>query len=173
MRVENVDSVMDASEPREILTIPCPQKKVRDEDWPIIKALAEKGMTYKEIGELYGISHFTVGKRACREKWITPMRLSKAKNGTLATTSDPAHHVANLWTARADAAREQVHGGMTKAIERFLAMAPVPQSFAEAAIAVKLRNDAINPAGSAPLSSGTTVNILSSQSFSPKPVIDV
>lgn len=163
----------DEPQPRPVMTALCPQRRISDQDWVVIKALAEKGTTYKEIGAMFAISHFTVGRRASKERWITPMRLSKAKNGTLATTSDPAHHVANLWTARADAAREQVHGGMTKAIERFLAMAPVPQSFAEAAIAVKLRNDAINPAGSAPLTPGTTVNILSSQSFAPKPVIDV
>lgn len=164
---------MDASEPREILTIPCPQKKVRDEDWPIIKALAEKGMTYKEIGELYGISHFTVGKRACKDKWITPMRLSKAKNGTLISTNDPAHAVAHLWTGRADAAREQVFQGAKKALDRFFAMAPIPQSFAEAATAAKLMNESINPGGATQQTNNVSVQILSTQGFEPRPVVDV
>jgi len=155
-----------------VIMRPDPSMKVRPEDWHVIRSLAEKGMPYKEIAPKFGISSLYIERRACEEKWLTPTRLARAKKG-LVPANDPAMAVISIWAERSDAHREQVYQGAKKSLERFFAMSPVPQTFAEAATANKLLKDAIDPSGSNNGNSQVQVNILSSNSFSPKPAIDV
>ena len=149
-----------------------PQKKVRDEDWPVIRSLVEKGMPQKEVAAKFGISPLYVSRKASDEKWITPMRLARAKKG-LVPTHDPASAVVSIWAERSDAMRESVYQGAKKSLERFFAMSPVPQSFAEAATAHKLLKDSIDPSGGANTANSSVTQILQIQGFTPKPAIDV
>jgi len=168
-----VESPQDAPQAApEVLLSRNPQKKVRDSDWPIIRSLAEKGVSYPELAERYGVKPQTIRKRSSEEKWLTRQRLVMAKNETI--TDDPATSaVLDLWSKRQQQHRESVYQGAKKSLERFFAMSPVPQTFAEAATANKLLKDAIDPSGSNNGNSQVHVNILSSNSFSPKPAIDI
>lgn len=158
---------------REALMARCPQKKISDDQWPAIRSLAEQGVDYKEIGAQFGVSQHTIRKRAWQDKWNTPMRIAKAQNGTL-SEDDPAMAVAALWKSRSANVREIVHNGGLKALERFYALAPVPQSFAEAATALKMVNDAINPNGTPSESTkNVSISILATKGFQPSPVVDV
>lgn len=150
-----------------------PGKKVRDSDWPVIRSLAEQGVTYGELGERFGVKAQTIRKRASQEKWLTKQRLAMTKNNTI-VAEEPALAVLDLWSSRQQETRESVYQGAKKSLERFFAMAPVPQSFQEAATAHKLLKEAIDPNGSSNVGGGgTTVNILATQGFAPKPVVDV
>lgn len=150
-----------------------PGKKVKDSDWPVIRSLAEQGVTYGELGERFGVKAQTIRKRSSQEKWLTKQRLAMTKNETI-QADEPALAVLDLWSARQQGMRESIYQGSKKALERFFAMSPVPQSFSEAATAAKLLKDAIDPTGSNPSPhAGTTINILAAQGFSPKPVTDI
>jgi hypothetical protein len=163
----------DSPQPqREALMRPDPCLKVAPESWPAIRHLAETGVRYKEIAERFGISVSTIEKRSVVEKWLTPQRLAKARNGNV-SANDPALAVVDVWKLREAEGREQVHNGMSKAIERFLAMSPVPQNFAEVATAIKLRDQAINPSGYSDPKGNVSISILAGKDFSPSPVVDV
>lgn len=158
--------------PPAVIMRPDPCMKVRPEDWIVIRSLAEKGVSYPELAERYGVKPQTIRKRSSEEKWLTKQRLVMAKNETI--TADPATSaILDLWSERQQQHREQVYQGAQKALSRFFAMSPVPQTFAEAATANKLLKDAIDPSGSNNGNSHVQVNILSSNSFSPKPAIDI
>lgn len=151
---------------------PCPQKKVSDEDWSIIRALAEAGQPYADISERFNIQPNTISKRASLERWVTPMRLSKASAGEL-SANDPASAVASLWAGRKEKSREVTFQGASKALDRFFAMAPVPQSFSEAAIALKMMDQAITPPSEQDNSHNINIAVLTQAGFAPKPVTDV
>jgi len=144
---------------------------VRDEDWPIIRSLIEAGAKAPEVARRYGISPVTINTRACKEKWATPKRVARAEAQII--TDDPASAVAALWEDRKAQTRETVFQGASKSLQRFFAMSPIPQSFNEAATAHKLLKEAIDPDAGGAHSGGTTVNILASQGFMPKRVVDV
>lgn len=165
---------MESEQPlgqRPVLYRKCSQKIVRDEDWPVIRSLMEAGAKAPDVAKKYGISPVTINTRACKEKWATPARVAKAKNQII--EGDPASAVAALWSDRKVAARESIYQGSQKALQRFFALAPTPQSFSEAAIASKLLNQAIDPDAASGNSQSTTVNILQANGFQPKKVIDV
>jgi hypothetical protein len=152
--------------------VPRVWKKIPDAQWPAIRSLAEQGVQYKDIASQFGVSHSCIAKRACKEKWITPQRLAMAKNENV-SADDPALAVVDLWNSRQTAMRESVYQGAKKSLERFFAMSPVPQSFAEAATAHKLLKDSIDPSGGSNSGNNVQVNILAAQGFTPKPAIDV
>lgn len=154
--------------------LPCihPNKKVRDEDWIGIKHMAEQGVTYEELGKQFGVQPATIGKRASKERWLTPTRIARAKNGNV-SEDDPALAVADLWKRRGVETRDEVYQGARKALSRFFAMSPVPQSFNEAATALKMVNEAINPNGELQHNANVSIHVLASKGFEPTPVIDV
>lgn len=173
------DSPLPVEEPlelpqasKEMLLSRMPHKKVRDSDWPVIRSLAEKGVTYKELATRYNVTTQYIRERSSKEKWLTKQRLAMTKNQTI-VADDAAIAVLDLWDSRQRDARESTYQGAKKALERFFAMSPVPQNFSEAAVAEKLLSKSIDPSGAAFHGGGTTVNILASSSFSPKPVIDI
>lgn len=164
------ESPQDAPQaPKEVLLSRMPHKKVRDSDWPVIRSLAEKGVTYKELATRYNVTTQYIRERSSKEKWLTKQRLAMTKNETI-VADDAAIAVLDLWDSRQRDARESTYQGAKKALERFFAMSPVPQSFAEAATANKLLKDAIDPSGSNNGNSQVQVNILATQGFSPKPI---
>lgn len=164
----------DSPQPqREALMARCPNKRIPDEAWPAIRTLIESGVPYKEVAAQYGVSDNHLRTRAAKEKWITPYRLARAKNGTM-PTDDPANAVAELWRRRGVETRDTVYQGSKRALERFFAMSPVPQSFAEAATALKMVNDAINPNGTPSDSTkNVSISILATKGFQPSPVVDI
>jgi len=147
-------------------------QRVPDHEWKAIQHMAESGVDYKEIGEQFGVTQHCIRKRATKQRWATPMRVSKARKGELAV-NDPASLVAALWRDRGEQSREATYQGARKALDRFFAMAPVPQSFAEAATAHKLMQAAIDPNGESSSTRNVNLQILSSQGFQPTPVVDV
>ena len=149
-----------------------PFQKVPDHEWPAIRTMAEQGMSYREIGAKFGVTKDCIRKRATKEKWVTKARLKAAHRGELSPI-DPATLVNAMWQDRSASAREQVYQGAKKALDRFFAMAPIPQSFAEAATAAKLMNESINPGGAIAQTNNVSVQILSTQGFEPRPVVDV
>lgn len=157
-------------EPRPVLMRPDPLMKVSPSDWQAIRHLAESGVRYAEIAQRFNIKPATIEQRSSIERWLTPQRLRRAKNGN-ALTNDPSLAVVDVWSQRSAESREMIHQGMNRCIQRFFAMSPVPQSFSEAAIAVKLMNDA-NPTAQSTENKNVSVTILASKNFSPSPVID-
>lgn len=149
-----------------------PNKKVSDEDWVTIRHMSEQGMGYDELGKQYGVMAATIAKRASKERWLTPTRIARAKNGNVAV-DDPAAAVAALWQRRGVETRDQVYQGAQKALERFFAMCPVPQSFAEASHAHKMLKESINPNGEIEQKVNYNIQVLTSQDFKPTPVIEV
>ena len=157
---------------REALMARHPGKKVRDEDWPVIRHLAEAGVRYAEIAERFGIKPTTIEKQSQLEKWLTPQRLAKARNGTVAV-NDPANAVVEVWRQRGAESRDMVFMGAKKSLERFFALSPVPQTFAEAATALKMVKDAIEPNGPIDTQRNVSISILAGKDFSPSPVVDI
>ena len=139
------------------------------EKWAAIKALAEQGVTLKQLAKQFPISIHSIKQRSSRERWITPQRLCKAALGKT-QPDDPANAVAALWKQREHESRELVHNGMSSAIKRFLAMSPVPQSFQEVAIAKKLLDECITPKSEQDNSQTLNLAILTQPSFKPQPV---
>jgi hypothetical protein len=154
--------------------LPCihPNKKIRDEDWVGIRHMAEQGMSYEELAGQFGVQPCTIGKRASKERWLTPTRIARAKNGNVAE-DDPALAIADIWKRRGVETRDEVYQGARKALSRFFAMSPVPQSFAEAATAHKMLKEAIDPTGLQNAPSNFNIQVLASSDFSPSRVVDV
>lgn len=145
--------------------------KLTKEQWDVIRALYCQGEKATVLAPRYGITPHTINKRASSEKWPSPQRIARAANNPTQAVSDPAAAVCTLWQERGEKAREQVFKGMDSALMRFFSLSPVPTTFAEAALAIKLRDQAINPGGS-PEGSKTNVNIavLTNQEFAPMPM---
>jgi hypothetical protein len=87
--------------------------------------------------------------------------------------SDPASQVAALWASRKEGQREALYQGTNKALQRFFALAPVPQTFSEAAIAEKLLSKSIDPDASQSSQSNVSIQLLATQGFQPRRTIDV
>ena len=161
-----------APAPGTVLTRKDPNKRVPDEAWPAIRHLVESGVRYREVAERFGVKESTISTRASKERWLTPQRLALAKNGN-AKVDDPANAVVDVWRQRGVETRDMVYEGSKRALQRFFALSPVPQSFAEAATAHKLLRDAIDPTGSGESSKNVSISILAGKGFSPQPVVDV
>lgn len=162
----------DPSAPRPVLLAPHPQKKVTDAQWEVIKSLYCAGVSSGDIAKDYPITSSTIRKRATVEKWPTPQRISRAIKTGQRNTDDPAAAIADLWESRKQEGRESVYQGSKKALERFFAMAPVPQSFQEAAIAHKMMEKAIDPSEGKAAPTNVNLALLTSDNFAPR-VIDV
>lgn len=145
--------------------------KLSRADWDVIKALYCNGEKATVLAPRYGITPHTINKRASSEKWPSPQRIARAASNPTREVSDPAAAVCDLWQQRGEQAREQVFNGTRAALTRFFALSPVPTSFAEAAVAAKLMDQAINPGGTQE-GSKTNVNIavLTNGEFAPAPM---
>jgi hypothetical protein len=119
-------------------------RKMTRLQWLEVKVRAESGESYHSIAAAYPIGIDSIKKRAVTERWVTPRRLQQGVRGEL-SQSDPATAAANVWLKRKEEARESTFQGASRALSRFFAMAPVPQSFAEAILAKKMLDQAINP----------------------------
>lgn len=158
--------------PRPVLTAIHPGKKVSDEDWNVLKSLYEAGESAGVLAEKYGIKPSTIHSRSSKQRWATPQRITRAKSLEL-VSSDPASAVADLWARRKGESRESVYQGAKKALDRFFAMAPVPQSFSEAAIAEKMLSKAIDPEVDQDTKGNINLAILTTTGFAPRPIVDV
>lgn len=161
-----------APAPGTILTRKDPNKRVPDEAWPAIRHLVESGVRYREVADRFGVKESTISTRASKERWLTPQRLALAKNGNV-KVDDPAAAVAEVWRQRGAESRDMVFEGSKRALERFYALSPVPQSFAEAATALKMVKDAIDPSGCVDSKQNVSISILATKGFTPQPVVDV
>ncbi len=149
---------MDTPE-KTVLLAPNPMKIVSDQDWEIIKTLYCAGEGAAALAERYGIQPSTIHSRASKLRWPTQNRIARADLSV--ATSDPAAALAALWTQRKEETRDALYTNSKKALERFFAHSPVPQSFAEAAIAEKMLAKAIDPdAGKERGPSNTNVSFL-------------
>jgi hypothetical protein len=135
--------------------------------WAEVKLRAEQGESYEAIANLYPITAKAIDKRCQDEKWSTPRRVNKALRGEL-PEDDPAQAAANVWRTRKAEARETVFQGARKSLERFFAMAPIPQSFSEAAIAHKLMSDSISPPEEQENKGSINLAILTQVGFQPR-----
>lgn len=136
-------------------------------DWLEVKARAEAGEAYESIAARFPIGTSAIVKKAVNERWVTPRRLAKGMRGEL-SADDPASASATLWRERGETARETVFQGARKSLERFFALAPVPQSFGEAAIAHKLMKDAISPPEEQQSHGNINLAVLTQVGFSPR-----
>lgn len=136
--MDDLKPVLYQANPRKILT---------DEDKGTLRSLYEAGSTAEALATRFGVAVGTVYSYASKGHWATPRRILKAQtlSPSLSSTNDPAAAVAALWLERKARARDVLYHGATKALDRFFATAPVPQSFAEAATASKMLESAINP----------------------------
>lgn len=135
---------MDEDKERKVHSRPDPGMKVSLAQWEEIKTLVCAGASATELAEKFDIKPNTIHRKASQEKWATPARIVKAQSKGL-PASDPASQVAEIWSARQGKAREQIFQGSKKALERFFASSPVPQSFSEAKLAADMMNKAIDP----------------------------
>ena len=143
-------------------------RKMTRLQWAEVKVRAEAGESYGSIAAAYPIGIDSIKKRAISERWVTPRRLQQGVRGELAQ-DDPATAAANVWLKRKEEARESTFQGASKAISRFFAMAPVPQNFSEAALAMKMRDQAIDPdAGSDAGRGNVNLAVLTSVGFAPR-----
>jgi len=156
-----------------VLMARCPHKKVSDEQWPIIRSLIEAGAKAADVAKQFNIAKGTIHERSCDERWATPVRVANALKNNDQDVSDPASQVAALWIKRKDDQREALYQGTNKALQRFFALAPVPQTFAEAATAEKLLSKAIDPDASQTGQSNVSIQLLATQGFQPRKTIDV
>lgn len=148
-------------------------KKISDGDWDVIKALYCQGVSAVKLAEKYPIKADTIRKKASKDQWATPGRINRALRSPKTSVDDPASAVAALWKERGEKGRESIYQGSQKALDRFFSAAPVPQSFAEAATAAKLMNEAITPPVVDEKAGNVNLAILSTQGFQPKRVVDV
>ena len=155
-----------------VIMRPDPIAKVSPEQWSTIQALYCAGVDAKTIAKDYPIKPSSIHSRASKSKWPTPNRITRRANQS-AVTDDPASALASLWKDREDKSREKVFQGASKALGRFFATAPVPQSFAEAATAAKLMNEAIKPPSEDEGKGTLNLQILSTQGFAPRKAINV
>ena len=144
-----------------------PKAKMSKTQWLEVKARAELGESYESIAMLFPINPQSMRDRATKEKWCTPARIERGMRNELAH-DDPAQAVANVWKERKELARNTVYNGTRKALDRFFAMSPIPQSFSEAAIAAKLMNDSISPPEDNQPSVNMNLAVLTSVGFSPR-----
>lgn len=121
-----------------------PNMKVSEREWQMIRDLVCAGASATELAEKYNIEPNTIHRKASVEKWPTPRRIQKAQSKGL-PVGDPASMIAKMWSKRQGESREEVYQGASKSLRRFWAKSPVPQNFAEAAIAEKMLNKAIDP----------------------------
>jgi hypothetical protein len=146
---------------------PLKKEKMSKAQWLEVKARAEAGEAYESIAARFPIGTSAIVKKAVNERWVTPRRLQKGLRGEL-SANDPASAAAAVWAERKQDARETVFQGARKSLERFFAMAPVPQSFGEAAIANKLMNDAISPPEEQASHTNVNLAVLTQANFSPR-----
>jgi len=156
-----------------VLMARCPHKKVSDDDWLIIRSLIEAGALARDVAKQFNIAKGTIHERSSDERWATPTRVANALARGDQDTSDPAAAVAALWASRKEGQREALYQGTNKALQRFFALAPVPQTFAEAAAAEKLLSKAIDPEGSSASQSNVSIQLLATQGFQPRRIIDI
>lgn len=142
------------------------QPKATPTQWAEIKLRAEQGEPYEDIAKLYPISVSSIEKKASVERWATPARIQRAVKGLL-PPDDPAIPAANVWLQRKEDLRESTFNGAKKALDRFFAMSPVPQSFSEAALAHKLAKEAISPPEEAQPNQNISLAILTQVGFQP------
>jgi len=143
------------------------ERKMTDTQWLEVKLRAEAGEPYDAIAASYPIGVSSIEKKAQLQRWATPARVSKGLRNEL-PKDDPASIVADIWRERGLEARETIHDGASKALKRFFAMAPVPQSFGEAQIAAKLLNDAIKPPEEQQSNGNVNLAILTAVGFTPR-----
>jgi hypothetical protein len=156
-----------------VLMARCPHKKVSDDDWLVIRSLIEAGALARDVAKQFNIAKGTIHERSSDERWATPTRVANALARGDQDTSDPAAAVAALWASRKEGQREALYQGTNKALQRFFALAPVPQTFAEAATAEKLLSKAIDPDASQSGPSNVSIQLLATQGFQPRRTIDV
>lgn len=150
-----------------------PTQKVSTEQWSSIRSIMEAGGAAEQVAKRFGIQPSTIHKRGTKERWATPNRVRALAQRSEVITGDPASEVAALWKERETNAREMVYQGSQKALQRFFAMAPVPQSFSEAATAQKLLKEAITPPSDITGLINTNIQVLAMSGFAPRPVVDV
>ena len=123
----------------------------------------------------FGVSPDYIRVKASKEKWPTPERVARAANSPDSyEVTDPARAIADLWLQRKEEHRENCYNGARKALERFWALSPVPQTFQEAQIAERLAAKAIDPSeGREPTQTNVNLAVLTSSDFKPKPVVDI
>lgn len=160
-------------EARPVLTARCPQRKCTDEQWACIRSMIEAGAAAPDVAKSYGLAPATINTKAHKECWATPRRVAAALASNDQNVDDPAALVAAIWAKRKEDARESLFQGASKSLSRFFALAPVPQTFSEAAIAEKLLSKAIDPDASSAAQSNVSIQLLATQGFQPRRTIDV
>ena len=158
---------------RPVLTARCPQRKCTDEQWACIRSMIEAGASAPDVAKSYGLAPATINTKAHKESWATPRRVAAALASNDQNVDDPAARVAALWASRKEDSRETLFQGASKSLQRFWAMAPVPQSFSEAAIADKMLAKAIEPYPDQAGASNVSIQILATQGFQPRRTIDI
>lgn len=141
--------------------------KLSKAQWNEVKVRAEAGEPYEVLANSMSIGVSSIWNKAHSEGWVTPRRLQKGLRGEL-SKDDPATASANQWLLRKQEAREAQFMAMTKAVQRFAAMAPVPQTFGEAAIAYKLLNEAVTPPEEIESKGNVNLAILTAVGFQPR-----
>ena len=136
---------MDSQMPVKAAAQPACQQ-MRKDMWKAIEARYCAGDSLATLVDAYGVKRDAIIKRSQLDKWPTARRIAKAQDQAV-VTSDPASIIADVWRRRGEQSREEVYQGSNKALRRFFAAAPVPQSFKEAAVAEKLLAKALEPDG--------------------------
>jgi hypothetical protein len=143
-------------------------RKMTELQWMEVKVRAEAGERYGSIAAAYPIGIDSIKKRAISDRWVTPRRLQQGVRGEL-SQDDPATAAANVWVKRKEEARESSFQSASMALSRFFAMAPVPQSFAEAVLAKKILDQAIHPElGNEAGKGDVNISVLTAVGFTPR-----
>jgi hypothetical protein len=157
-----------------------PNSKVTKAQWLTAKARMCAGESVPVLAKELGVTSLTVRRKAASEGWVTPRRLAVAVKKRVAEAiqcevlhppKDELEAHADLWIERKRNTREFIYANSNKALQRFFAMAPVPQTFQEAAIAEKMLNGAISPESAGGQNSvNVNLAVLTSDGFVPRRV---
>lgn len=147
-------------------------RQMRQDMWKAIQVRYCAGDSLATLVQVYGVKRDAIIKRSQLDKWPTARRIAKAQDQTI-VTGEPASLIADVWRRRGEQSREEIFQGACKALRRFFAAAPVPQSFQEAAVAEKMLSKAIDPHAGSEAKFDVNLAVLVNPDFCPRRVAPI
>lgn len=66
-----------------------PKPILTAEQWEQVRRACEAGLEFREAAEVFKTSYDAIKQRACREKWLTPLRIEKERQALAVATLSP------------------------------------------------------------------------------------
>ncbi len=92
-----------------------PTKRDKEKTWAACREAVALGLSIKEAAEKYGLGYAVARKRATREKWATPRRMSQTIQN--AHLPPPSQVAAASWAEQGEQHRRRIMGIVNRALE--------------------------------------------------------